>query len=143
MPPRSPDRIPRRPWRSLRARITVAATLIVAAVMVVGSLAFSALLGAEVRDTTARAAEARAQEIALRADEFGTSAVGDLDDDIAQVVDGSGRVSDSRKLHSDLASDALEGCVVDELEGLRFSPATGGEGTVSVTLQFDFVDRPQ
>lgn len=58
-------------------------------------------------------------------------------------VDGSGRVSDSRKLHSDLASDALEGCVVDELEGLRFSPATGGTGTVSVTLQFDFVDRPQ
>ena len=92
MPPRSPDRSPRRPWRSLRARITVAATLIVAAVMIVGSLAFSALLGAEVRDTTARAAEARAQEIALRADEFGTSAVGDLDDDIAQVVDGSGRV---------------------------------------------------
>lgn len=92
MPPRSPDRIPRRPWRSLRARITVAATLIVAAVMVVGSLAFSALLGAEVRDTTARAAEARAQEIALRADEFGTSAVANLDDDIAQVVDGSGRV---------------------------------------------------
>ena len=57
-------------------------------------------------------------------------------------VDGSGRVSDSRKLHSDLASDALERCVVDELEDLRFSPATEGSGTVSVTLQFDFVDRP-
>lgn len=58
------------------------------------------------------------------------------------TVDGNGRVSGSRKLHSDLGNEALEGCVEDELEALRFSPATAGSGMVSVTMSFDFVDRP-
>ncbi|MCK6079472.1 HAMP domain-containing histidine kinase [Microbacterium sp. EYE_5] len=79
--------------QSLRARITAAAALIVGVVMVLMSIAFAAVLSAEVRDATMRAAETRAQEIALRVDEFGADAVGDLDDDIAQVVDASGRVA--------------------------------------------------
>jgi signal transduction histidine kinase len=82
----------RRVLRSLRARITAAATLIVGVVMILASLGFAAVLTAEVRDATTRAAETRAQEIALRIEDAGPTALDDLDDDIAQVVDGSGRV---------------------------------------------------
>ncbi len=78
--------------RSLRARITAAATLIVGIVMVLASIGFAAVLTAEVRDATARAAETRAQEIAVRVEDAGPSVLADLDDDIVQVVDASGRV---------------------------------------------------
>lgn len=78
--------------RSLRARITAAATLIVAVVMVLASIGFSAVLSSEVRDATARAAETRATELAQRVEASGTAGIADLDDDIVQVVDASGRV---------------------------------------------------
>lgn len=78
--------------KSLRTRITAAATLIVAIVMVLASLGFAAVLGAEIRGATTRTAETRAAEIAVRIDEFGADTVEDLDDDIAQVVDGTGAV---------------------------------------------------
>ncbi|AZS45195.1 putative sensor histidine kinase TcrY [Microbacterium oleivorans] len=78
--------------RSLRARITAAATLIVAVVMVLASIGFSAVLSSEVRDATARAAETRSTELAQRVEASGTAGIADLDDDIVQVVDASGRV---------------------------------------------------
>jgi len=78
--------------RSLRARITAAATLIVAVVMVLASIGFSAVLSSEVRDATARAAATRATELAQRVEASGTAGIADLDDDIVQVVDASGRV---------------------------------------------------
>lgn len=78
--------------RTLRARITAAATIIVAIVMVLASIGFSAVLSSEVRDATTRAAETRAAEIATRIDDSGTAGIADLDDDIVQVVDESGRV---------------------------------------------------
>ncbi len=78
--------------RSLRARITAAATLIVALVLIAGSFAFEGVLTASVRDATARGGEARAEEIATRIDDLGTRAIADLDDDIAQIVDQTGRV---------------------------------------------------
>jgi len=78
--------------RSLRARITSAATAIVAVVMVLASIGFSAVLGSEVRDATTRAAETRAKELALRVEDSGTAGIPDLDDDIVQVIDASGRV---------------------------------------------------
>ncbi|MFJ6677894.1 sensor histidine kinase [Microbacterium sp. NPDC091382] len=78
--------------RSLRARITAAATAIVAVVMVLASIGFGAVLSSEVRDATARGAEARAKEIATRVEESGTAGIPDLDDDIVQVIDASGRV---------------------------------------------------
>ncbi|MEI2269624.1 HAMP domain-containing histidine kinase [Microbacterium sp. No. 7] len=78
--------------RSLRARITAAATVIVAVVMILASIGFSAVLGSEVRDATTRAAETRASELTTRIDDTGTAGIPDLDDDIVQVIDESGRV---------------------------------------------------
>lgn len=96
--------------RSLRTRITAAATLIVAIVMVLASLSFSAVLGAEIRGATTRTAETRAAEIAVRVDEFGVDAVDDLDDDIVQVVDGAGAVVAS-------SDDAREGALPADRDG--------------------------
>ncbi|WP_109211102.1 MULTISPECIES: HAMP domain-containing sensor histidine kinase [Microbacterium] len=78
--------------RSLRARITAAATLVVAAALVVGALAFYGILSVSIRDATVRAAETRAEQLAARVDAEGPGAVADLDDDIAQVLDAGGRV---------------------------------------------------
>ena len=96
--------------RSLRTRITAAATLIVAVVMVLASLSFSAVLGAEIRGATTRTAETRAGEIAVRVDEFGVDAVDDLDDDIVQVVDGAGAVVAA-------SDDAREGALPADRDG--------------------------
>ncbi|WP_342001526.1 HAMP domain-containing histidine kinase [Microbacterium sp. LWH7-1.2] len=81
---------PRR--RSLRTRITAVATLVVAAALVVGALAFYGILSASVHDATVRAAETRAEQLAARIDAEGLSAVTELDDDLAQVLDDEGRV---------------------------------------------------
>ncbi|MFS0865928.1 ATP-binding protein [Microbacterium sp. 179-B 1A2 NHS] len=117
------------PWgRSLRARITLAATLIVAAVMILGSLAFAAVLGTTVRDGAARAAETRAQELALRAGELGASTIGDLDDDIAQVVDATGRVVAA-------SDDADEGPLPADRDGSVVS--YGGEPVLIVSEGID------
>jgi signal transduction histidine kinase len=81
---------PRR--RSLRTRITAAATLVVAAALVVGALAFYGILSVSMHDAAVRAAETRAEQLAVRIDAEGVSAVAELDDDIAQVLDDEGRV---------------------------------------------------
>ncbi len=57
------------------------------------------------------------------------------------TVSDSGRVTDASKRHSGLRNDSLESCVADALEDLRFSGATDGTGSVSVTLEFDFIDQ--
>ena len=58
------------------------------------------------------------------------------------TVDSGGEVSETSRRHSDLRNADLEGCVSDALEGMEFSGATDGAGTVSITLRFDFVDVP-
>jgi signal transduction histidine kinase len=81
--------------RSLRTRITAAATLVVAAALVVGALAFYGILSASIREATLRGAEARAEQLSTRVDAEGLSAVTELEDDLVQVVDGDGRVTAS------------------------------------------------
>ncbi len=78
--------------RSLRTRITAAATLVVAAALVVGALAFYGILAASVRDAAVRAAETRAEQLATRVDDEGLAAVTELEDDIVQVRDDDGRI---------------------------------------------------
>jgi hypothetical protein len=58
------------------------------------------------------------------------------------TIDDGGDVNSASKRHSGIRSDSLESCVEDAFEGLEFSPATDGSGSVSVTLDFDFVDTP-
>ena len=57
-------------------------------------------------------------------------------------VDEDGNVTSASKRHSGIRNDSLESCVEDAFEDLEFSPATDGSGSVSVTLDFDFVDTP-
>jgi signal transduction histidine kinase len=78
--------------RSLRTRITAAATLVVAAALMAGALAFYGILSASIRDAAVRGAEARAEQLAARIDAEGLSAVTELEDDIVQVLDDDGRV---------------------------------------------------
>ena len=58
------------------------------------------------------------------------------------TVDDDGDVTSASKRHSGIRNDSLESCVEDAFEDLEFSPATDGTGSVSVTLDFDFVDTP-
>lgn len=78
--------------QSLRTRISAAATLVVAAALVAGALAFYGILSSSIRDAAVRGAEARAEQLAARVDTEGLSAVTELEDDIVQVLDDDGRV---------------------------------------------------
>jgi signal transduction histidine kinase len=78
--------------RSLRARTTIGATLIVALVLVLGAIAFFQVLSASVHGASERAAETRAEEIADRIEDASPRVLDDLDDDIAQLVDSAGAV---------------------------------------------------
>ncbi|MDW4573996.1 HAMP domain-containing sensor histidine kinase [Microbacterium sp. M3] len=78
--------------RSLRTRITAAATLVVAVALVFGALAFWGILSVSVRDAAVRAAETRAEQLATRVDAEGPAAVAELDDDVVQVLDDTGAV---------------------------------------------------
>ena len=94
---------------SLRTRITAAATLVVAAALVVGALAFYAILSLSIHDAAVRAAETRAEQLASRIDAEGPSVVAELDDDIVQVLDDDGRVV--------AASEEAEGGDLPNTEG--------------------------
>ncbi|MFB8891503.1 MULTISPECIES: cell wall metabolism sensor histidine kinase WalK [Microbacterium] len=81
----------RRP-RGLRGRITLLATATVALVMVLGSIAFHAVLNASIHAAADRAAEVRVEEIAARVEAEGPAAVRSLDDEIVQLQDAEGVV---------------------------------------------------
>jgi hypothetical protein len=57
------------------------------------------------------------------------------------TVDDRGRVTRSQKIHSGVRNEDLEQCVVNTLRDMRFPAAANGNGSVSVRLGFDFVDR--
>ena len=86
----------RQRWRSVRARATAGATAVVAVALVVGAIAFVAVLGWSLRDASTRAGEARAEELATRIGAQGVELVRDLDDDqIVMVIDGGATVAAS------------------------------------------------
>ncbi|MGX5773155.1 sensor histidine kinase, partial [Microbacterium trichothecenolyticum] len=64
-----------------------AATLAVAAALVLGELEFYAILTLTIHDATVRTAEARAEQLASRIEAEGPSVLAELDDDIEQVLD--------------------------------------------------------
>lgn len=101
--------------RSLRARTTIGATLIVALVLVLGAIAFFQVLSASVHGASERAAETRAEEIADRIEDASPRVLDDLDDDIAQLVDSAGAV---------IATS-------EEAEGVRL-PVSDSPQTVSI-----------
>jgi signal transduction histidine kinase len=91
--------------RTLRTRITLVAALVVGITLVLGAVAFVAVLRTSLFDALATSVEADASEIAARA-ESGADILANIDDDdrFIQVTDDSGRTIAS--------SDSLEGALV-------------------------------
>ena len=107
-----------RVWRSLRARTTAGATLVVAVVLIAGAVLFSEVLSASVLGAAERAAQTRADELTARGEASSLSDVADLDDDIAhlddevaQIVDGEGDVV--------VSSEDAEGTTLPFADGWR------------------------
>lgn len=76
----------------MRARATAAATTVVTAAFLLGGIAFVAVLNGSLHDSSARAGETRAEELADRIELNGNDFVLELDDDIVQVVDAAGQI---------------------------------------------------
>lgn len=72
----------------MRARATLGAVGIVAIALVIGAIAFLAILGSSLREASVRAAESRAEQIAARVELDGPGAVRDIDDEVVQLVRG-------------------------------------------------------
>lgn len=126
--------------RSLRARITVVATAAVAVVMIVGSIAFHAVLGASIQAQTERSAETRAEEIAARIDAEGPAAVRAIDEGIVQLVGRDGRVRESSDDAEDGDLPRGDGAVVTDYDGDRVlvvSEDLDDGGSVIVALPLD------
>jgi len=56
-------------------------------------------------------------------------------------VGAEGKVKKVEKLHSALDDKKVEGCLIKALKGAKFSKATGPGATVTLTLEFGFIDE--
>lgn len=79
-------------WRSVRARTTLWATLVVAGAVTLGAVAFYVVLDASIRAGAERAAEVRLEEVSSRVESAGPQVVDDLDDDLVVVLSADGGV---------------------------------------------------
>jgi signal transduction histidine kinase len=79
-----------RPWRSVRARATIGATLVVAVALAIGATAFFLILRSAVLDSAERSAETRADEVAGRIETQGVGVIDGMDEEIARVVSAEG-----------------------------------------------------
>ena len=95
----------RNPWRSVRARATIGATLVVAVALVLGATAFFVVLRSTVLGSAERAAEGRADEVAGRIESGGVAVVGQLDDALARVISAGGETL--------AETDEMAGAVLD------------------------------
>jgi signal transduction histidine kinase len=126
--------------RSLRARTTAGATVVVALVLVLGAIAFFQVLSASVHGASERAVETRGEEIAERVDDASPSVLEDLDDDIAQVVDADGTViaasEDAEGIELPI-SDSPQTTTVDGERVLIVSTDVDDERTLLLGLSID------
>ncbi|MBT2483972.1 MULTISPECIES: cell wall metabolism sensor histidine kinase WalK [unclassified Microbacterium] len=83
-----------RSWRSVRARTTLAATLVVAVALLVGAISFYAVLSDSVHRSTEQAAEQRLDELSDRAGgPAGGAGLASSDDDFVQIIGADGSVT--------------------------------------------------
>ncbi|MBF4616256.1 HAMP domain-containing histidine kinase [Curtobacterium sp. VKM Ac-1376] len=87
--PRQPRR---RRLRSVRARTTLGAGVVVLAALVVGAVAFVVVLRLVLLDGVRTSAEAGLEQVSSRVDVDGAGAVSDYEDVLVQVVGGGGAV---------------------------------------------------
>ncbi|WP_314098208.1 HAMP domain-containing sensor histidine kinase [Microbacterium foliorum] len=97
-----------RAWRSVRARTTLGATLVVAVALLIGAFSFYGILSSSIHASAERAAEQRLDELTERLDGPGGRGIDTLDDEIVQIIapDGSVRAASEDAL-DDLGSTAL------------------------------------
>lgn len=97
-----------RSWRSVRARTTLGATVVVAVALLIGALSFYGVLSASIHGSTERAAEQRLDELSERAGGPGGKGIDALDDEILQLLgpDGSVRAA-SEEARDKLGSTPL------------------------------------
>lgn len=93
----------KRGWRSVRARTTLGATVVVAIALLIGALSFYGVLSASVHGSTQRAAEQRLEELGDRGDGPRGRDIDALDDEIVQILGRDGAV----RAASEDAGDAL------------------------------------
>lgn len=81
-----------RSWRSVRARTTLGATVVVAVALLIGAFSFYGVLSASIHGSTERAAEQRLDELSERAGGPGGKGIDALDDEILQLLGPDGAV---------------------------------------------------
>ncbi|WP_312172016.1 HAMP domain-containing sensor histidine kinase [Microbacterium sp.] len=102
-----------RPWKSVRARTTLGATLVVAVALLIGAFSFYSILSSSIHASAERAAEQRLDELTERLDgpgggPDGGRGIDTLDDELVQIIGADGSVrSASEDARDDLGSSAL------------------------------------
>ena len=59
------------------------------------------------------------------------------------TINQQGRVTETRRQHSTIRNDHVEGCLDRAFRNIRFPAATESTGNVTVVMEFDFVDVPR
>jgi signal transduction histidine kinase len=78
--------------RSLRARVTIGAVVVVAVALALGAIAFKAALAHSLRADAENSAEIRLEALAADVQRQGPDVITRLDDEAVQLVDGNGTV---------------------------------------------------
>lgn len=113
----------RRAWRSVRAKTTLGATIVVAAALLVGAFSFYGILSSSISTGSDSAARQRLDGLAQRIGEPGGRGLSSVDDQIVQIVGDDGTVrAATDEARDDLGSTALP--VADGTRTMRIDGET-------------------
>jgi signal transduction histidine kinase len=134
----------------VRARITLAASSVVAVALVLGAIGFQLVLRASLVQELEAAAEQDAASLAAQVEERGTDSLGELDDErLVQVLDASGGVvAASEDAPGSAVARRGDGGATIRVDGEAYvlsvedaDPDTGGELTVIVGRSTESVEE--
>ncbi|HEU4755692.1 MAG TPA: ATP-binding protein [Agromyces sp.] len=140
----------RRRRMGVRARITLAASSVVAVALVLGAIGFQLVLRASLVQELEAAAEQDAASLAAQVEERGTDSLGELDDErLVQVLDASGGVvAASEDAPGSAVAGRGDGGATVRVDGEAYvlavedaDPDTGGELTVIVGRSTESVEE--
>lgn len=119
--------------RSVRARATAGATIVIAVVLLIGSFAFLEILRGSMLGASTRAAETRADALATQVETQGPAAIEALDDELVQVLSPGGDVVAGSDEAPDAAlpfADDPQVFTVDDEPVLVVTEDLDGDGTL-------------
>ncbi|KQM82592.1 hypothetical protein ASE68_04255 [Agromyces sp. Leaf222] len=119
--------------RSVRARATAGATIVIAVVLLIGSFAFLEILRGSMLGASTRAAETRAEALATQVEMQGPAAIEALDDELVQVLSPGGEVVAGSDEAPDAAlpfADDPQVFTVDDEPVLVVTEDLDGDGTL-------------